>query len=64
MATRRQRAEAEAEAAVALVRAILEAVCERDGISLESSFELGAPARNYELADRLRIGHVFGLRSD
>jgi hypothetical protein len=45
-----------------LVRAILEAVCERDGITLESSAEPGEPARNYELAIRLKIGKVFGLR--
>lgn len=52
---------AEAEAASALVREILEAVCERDGIPLDSDVDPGKPARNYELALRLRIGHVFGL---
>lgn len=45
-----------------LVRAILEAVCVRDRISLESTAEPGEPARNYELADRLGIGRVFGLK--
>lgn len=50
------------EVSAGLVRAILEAVCERDGISLESSVEPGKPARNYELAARLKIGKVFGLR--
>jgi hypothetical protein len=45
-----------------LLRETLEAVCERDGISLESYVEPGEPARNYELALRLRIGRVFGLR--
>jgi hypothetical protein len=44
-----------------LIRAILEAVCARDGISLDSSVKPGEPARNYELALRLHIGHVFGL---
>lgn len=43
-----------------LTRAVLEAVCQRDGISLASDVEDG-PARNYELALRLGIGHVFGL---
>lgn len=47
-----------------LVRAILEAACERDGISLESSADPGRPARNYELALRLKIGKVFGLREE
>lgn len=56
-----RRRAAEAEAATALVREILEAVCLRDGLSLESSVEPGKPARNYELALRLNIGHVFGL---
>ena len=51
-----------AEVSADLVRAILEAVCERDGISLESSAEPGEPARNYELAARLKIGKIFGLR--
>jgi hypothetical protein len=45
-----------------LLRAVLEAVCVRDGLSLESTIEPGEPARNYELAERLGIGHVFGLR--
>jgi hypothetical protein len=47
-----------------ITRTILEAVCERDGIPLESSVVPGEPARNYELALRLRIGKVFGLRDD
>lgn len=51
----------EAEVSAELVRAVLEAVCERDGISLESSVDPGKPARNYELALRLKIGKVFGL---
>jgi hypothetical protein len=45
----------------ALIREILEALCHRDGLSLESSVVSGEPARNYELALRLGIGHVFGL---
>ena len=45
-----------------LVRTILVAVCERDGLSLESSVNPGEPARNYELALRLKIGHVFGMK--
>lgn len=49
-------------AAESLIRDILEALCQRDGLSLESTVEPGEPARNYELADRLGIGRVFGLR--
>lgn len=45
-----------------IVRDVLEALCRRDGLSLESDAEPGQPARNYELACRLGIGHVFGLR--
>jgi hypothetical protein len=52
----------EKAAADGLVRDILEALCRRDGLSLESAVEPGEPARNYELAGRLGIGHVFGLR--
>jgi hypothetical protein len=44
-----------------LIRNILEALCRRDGLSLESTIVPGEPARNYELADRLGIGRVFGL---
>lgn len=50
------------EAANGLIRDILEALCRRDGLSLESAVVPGEPARNYELADRLGIGHVFGLK--
>lgn len=52
---------ASAAAADDLLRDVLVAVCERDGLSLESDAEPGEPARNYELAVRLRIGRVFGL---
>jgi hypothetical protein len=45
-----------------LIREILEALCRRDGVPLESDVDPGQPARNYELADRLNIGHVFGLQ--
>jgi hypothetical protein len=44
-----------------LVRDILESLCRRDGLSLESTVVPGEPARNYALAERLGIGHVFGL---
>lgn len=44
-----------------IVRDILESLCRRDGLSLESTIEPGEPARNYALAERLGIGHVFGL---
>jgi hypothetical protein len=54
------RAEAAAQASTGLVRSILEALCERDGLPLDSAADPGTPARNYELADRLRIGRVFG----
>lgn len=50
------------EAAMCLVRDILEALCQRDGLSLESAAVPGEPARNFELGDRLGIGHVFGLK--
>ncbi len=50
------------ESADRLVRDILESLCRRDGLSLESTAVPGEAARNYELADRLGIGHVFGLR--
>ena len=45
-----------------LIRDILESLCRRDGIPLDSAVEPGEPARNYELAIRLGIGHVFGIR--
>lgn len=50
------------EAAEGIVRDVLEALCRRDGLSLESAVAPGEPARNYELAIRLGIGHVFDLR--
>lgn len=50
------------DAAAQLIRDILEALCQRDGLPLESNVEPGQPARNYELALCLGIGHVFGLR--
>ncbi|HEY2074836.1 MAG TPA: hypothetical protein VGH53_00745 [Streptosporangiaceae bacterium] len=50
------------QAATGLIRDILEAMCRRDGLPLESSVTPGEPATNYELADRLGIGHVFGLQ--
>jgi len=55
---------ASAEAGNALIREILEALCRRDGLSLDSEVEPGEPARNYELALRLGIGHVFGLKEE
>lgn len=42
-----------------LIREILEALCRRDGISLESGFYPGEPGRNFELAERLGILSVF-----
>jgi hypothetical protein len=51
-------------AADALIRGILEALCQRDGLSLESGVTPGEPARNYDLALRLGIGHVFGLKEE
>jgi len=54
-------AAAERAASARLVREILVALCNRDGLSLESDAEPGEPARNYELALRLGIGPVFGL---
>lgn len=49
-----------ATTALALVRDILEALCEKSSISLDSSADPGKPARNYELMDRLGIGHLNG----
>lgn len=49
-------------AADALIREVLEALCRRDGLTLESSVVPGEPARNYDLALRLGIGCVFGLK--
>lgn len=57
----RQALETAVETSDALIRSILEAVCQRDKLSLESAITPGEPARNYELALRLGIGHVFGL---
>lgn len=53
---------AEEQAADSLIRDILESLCRRDGLSLDSAVVPGEPARNYELAGRLGIGHVFGLQ--
>jgi len=50
------------QAADGLIRDILESLCRRDGLPLESAVVPGEPARNYELAVRLGIGHVFGLQ--
>lgn len=44
-----------------IVREVLEALCVRDGLTLDSDADPGTPARNYELAMRLGIGQVFGL---
>jgi hypothetical protein len=44
-----------------MVRDVLVALCERDGLSLDSEAEPGTPARNFELALRLGIGRAFGL---
>lgn len=57
----RDQLEAAVEAGDALIRDILEALCRRDGLPLESEVVLGEPARNYELCLRLGIGHVCGL---
>lgn len=57
-----RREQAIERAADGLVRDILESLCRRDGLPLGSSVTPGEPARNYELADRLGIGHVFGLK--
>ena len=46
-----------------IIRDILESLCLRDGLSLESDAEPGKSARNYELALRLGIGHVFGMKN-
>lgn len=49
------------ETSDAILRQVLEALCERDGLSLDSAAAPDEPARNYELAERLGIGHIFGL---
>ena len=56
------RLEAAVAAGDALIRDILESLCRRDGLSLESTVTPGEPTRNYELASRLGIGHVCGLK--
>lgn len=48
------------QVADSLVREILEATCARLGLPLDSAVAPGEPARNYELADRIGIGPVFG----
>ena len=50
------------QAADGLIRDILESLCRRDGLSLESAVVPGEPARNYELALRLGIGRAFGIQ--
>jgi hypothetical protein len=57
-----RRLEAAVSAGDALIREILEALCRRDGLPLDSDVVPGEPARNYELAIRLGIGQVFGIR--
>lgn len=49
------------ELAYGMIRKVLEALCARYGLSLDSEADPGMPARNYELALRLGIGAVFGL---
>lgn len=49
------------ESGMDTVRATLEALCRRDGLSLDSAVVPNEPARNYELALRLGIGQVFGI---
>lgn len=56
------RLRARADAGDRLIRETLESLCRRDGVPLESSVTPGEPARNYELADRLGVGHVFGMQ--
>jgi hypothetical protein len=56
-----KRLRAQVGAGDAIIRDVLESLCRRDGLSLESAVTPGEPARNYALADRLGIGHVFGL---
>ena len=58
----RDRLRAQAEAGDRIIRDVLESLCRRDGLPLESTVTPGEPARNYELADRLGIGSVFGLQ--
>lgn len=45
--------------ATATIRNLLEAMCIRDGLSLDSTADPGKPARNYELAERLGIPNAF-----
>ena len=54
-------AEARFDADTVIIRDILVALCERDGLSLDSEVDPGTPARNYELALRLGIGRVFKI---
>lgn len=43
-----------------LIRDILKSLCEEQGLSVKSRWQDG-PAANYELAQRLGIGRVFGI---
>ncbi len=47
-----------------LLREVLEEVCKRDGISLDSKVDPGKPARNYELMTRLGIDYLIGLQPE
>ncbi len=49
------------EVEMEVVRAILEAMCRKQQISLVSAFGSDEPAANYVLAQRLGIGSVFGI---
>lgn len=49
------------EAVEQLLRDVLEAVAQQQGVSLESQVNPGEPARNYELMDAIGIGHVLGM---
>jgi len=57
----REAARTRAQVGLDLTRQVLEALCRRDGLSLESEADPGTPARNCELAIRLGIGEVFGV---
>lgn len=51
-------AQVQIKAEMVLLRDVLEALCQQRGVSLDSESDPGSPARNYELMDRLGIGHI------
>lgn len=47
-----------------VLRRALESLCAKNGISIDVAGLPGQPAANYELANRLGIGQIFGLEPE